>query len=87
MLILKYFLSVGTALTVGLIALSAHMESGKASSGPRTHTTASLPVATPPKPAVAAVSLIDEQIAPAGQTSKKSTRQSSSPQRERRSVH
>ena len=69
MLILKYFLTVGTVLTIGLFLLSAHMESEKTTSRPRPHTTATLAVAPPPaKPTVAEVSLIDEQLPPPPET-------------------
>jgi hypothetical protein len=82
MLILKYFLTVGTALAIGLFALSSYMESEKAASRPRTHTTATLAVPPPPpKPAVAAVSLIDEQIAPPPGSLPKSSRPSNPQQR------
>lgn len=82
MLILKYFLTVGTALTLGLFALSSYMESEQAAR-PRAHTITTLAVAPPPpKPAVAEVSLIDEQIAPPPGTLPRSARQPS-----RRAVH
>jgi hypothetical protein len=54
MLILKYFLAVGTALTLGLLALNAHMV-GSSPAAPgaviRTATSATLPTAAPkPQP-------------------------------------
>jgi hypothetical protein len=54
MLILKYFLTVGTALTLGLLALNAHMV-GSSSIAPgaviRTATSATLPTVAPkPQP-------------------------------------
>jgi len=68
MLVLKYFLTVGTVLTIGLFALSSYMESEKASR-PRTQTTATLAVAPPPaKPKAPEVSLIDEQLPPPPET-------------------
>ena len=50
MLILKYFLTVGTALTVGLLALNAHLVPSAPVAGAvvRTATSASLPT-IPPK--------------------------------------
>ncbi len=84
MLILKYFLTVGLALTLGLYALSAHLESEKAASGLRVHTTASLPVAAPPKePEVVEASLPVEPIAPPQATKPSKSRHSG--HRERRS--
>jgi hypothetical protein len=76
MLILKYFLSVGTVLAVGLIFLSNHMESEKAAADSRrAHTTATLAVTAPPaKPKPAEVSLINEQIAPQGSDNRRSNR-------------
>jgi thiamine phosphate synthase YjbQ (UPF0047 family) len=50
--ILKYFLTVGLALTAGLFALSAYLESGNAAKATRTHTTASLAIVKPAAPAV-----------------------------------
>jgi hypothetical protein len=76
MLILKYFLAVGTALTLGLIALSAHMESEHSARASRMPTTASLPVA-PVKAPVAEIDLA-EPIAPAPEQKLKSSRSSSS---------
>ena len=64
MLILKYFFFVGVALTLGLFALSAHLESENIAKGPRIHTTSTIAVAPTPKEAVAEASLINEQIAP-----------------------
>jgi hypothetical protein len=75
MLILKYFLTVGTVLTIGLFLLSAHMESGKTTSRPQAPTTATLAVAPPPaKPAVAEVSLYNEQLPPPPETKGRSSR-------------
>ncbi|MGE3159224.1 MAG: hypothetical protein AB7E84_20435 [Xanthobacteraceae bacterium] len=69
MLILKYFLTVGTALTIGLFLLSAHMDTGKTTSRPQAPTTATLAVVPPPpKPAVAEVSLYNEQLPPPPET-------------------
>ena len=82
MLILKYFLSVGAALTVGLWVLSAHLESENAAKAPRVQTTSTIAVAPPAKPKVAEVSLIDEQIAPQGKASK-SSNQSGEPRHRR----
>ena len=50
MLILKYFLAVGTALTLGLLALNAHLVGSTPVTGGvvRTATSASLPT-VPPK--------------------------------------
>ena len=69
MLILKYFLTVGTILTIGLFVLSARMESGKTTSRTQAPTTATLAVAPPPpKPAVAEVSHYNEQLPPPPET-------------------
>lgn len=77
MLILKYFLSVGTVLVIGLFALSARMESEKAASSPRIHSSASIAIAPPPPPAPAAKTIqIDEPIAPVAESK---TRKSSTP--------
>ena len=81
MLILKYFLTVGVALTLGLYALSTHLESEKAASGLRVHTTASLAIAPPPKPEVVEAAL-PETILPPEVTNPKSRH---SGRRERRS--
>jgi len=54
MLILKYFLVVGAVLTLGLIALNAHLlPNGSTAPAPVMHspTTASLPTITPNVPA------------------------------------
>lgn len=69
MLTLKYFLTVGSVLMIGLFALSSYMESEKVAR-PRTHSTATLAVAPPPPPKAAAptVSLIDEQLPPPPET-------------------
>ena len=85
MLILKYFLTVGLALRLGLYALSAHLESEKAASGLRVHTTASLPVAAPPKEPEVVEASLPETIAPPQATKPSKSRHSS--HRERRSVH
>jgi hypothetical protein len=69
MLILKYFLTVGTALTIGLFLLSAHMDSEKATSRTWAPTTETLAVAPPPpKPAVAEANLYNEQLPPPPET-------------------
>jgi hypothetical protein len=69
MLVLKYFLFVGTALTIGLFALGSHMETEQASR-PRTHTTATLAVAPAPQKPKAAVQtgLYNEQLPPPPET-------------------
>ena len=64
MLILKYFLSVGTVLMIGLFALSARMETDKAASSPRIHSSASIAIAPPPPAPAAKTIQIDEPIAP-----------------------
>ena len=59
MLILKYFLKIGTALTVGLLALNAHLVASTPVTGSvvRTATSASLPT-VPPK-----VQPVEEKLA------------------------
>ena len=76
MLILKYFLSVGTVLMIGLFALSARMESEKAASSPRIHSSASIAIAPPPPAPAAKTIQIDEPIAPVAESK---TRKSSTP--------
>ena len=68
MLILKYFLSVGAILMVGLWVLSAQMESENAAKAPRVQTTSTIAVPAPPKPKVAEMSLYEEQLVPQGKT-------------------
>jgi len=69
MLVLKYFLAVGTVLTIGLFLLSAHMESNKPITRTWAPTTETLAVVPPPaKPAVAEVSLYNEQLPPPPET-------------------
>ena len=69
MLILKYFLSVGAVLMVGLWALSAQMESENAAKAPpRVQTTSTIAVPAPPKKKVAEMNLYEEQLAPQGKT-------------------
>jgi hypothetical protein len=82
MLILKYFVTVGLALTLGLFALSAHLESEKATSGLRVHTTASLAIVPPPKQEVVEA-VLPETILPPEVT--KPSRSRHSGHRERRS--
>jgi hypothetical protein len=84
MLILKYFLTVGVALTLGLYALCTHLESDKAASGVRIHTTATLAIAPPPKPEVVEASL-PETILPPEATKSSRSRHSGNSHRERRS--
>ena len=72
MLILKYFLSVGAVLMVGLWALSAHLETENAAKAPRVQTTATVAVPAPPKPKVAEMNLYEEQLAPQGKTANQS---------------
>lgn len=63
MLIMKYFFYVGVALTLGLFALSAHLESEGIGKGPRIiTTTATIAVPEKPKEKVAEVNLFDEQL-------------------------
>jgi hypothetical protein len=76
MLILKYFLSVGTVLMIGLFALSARMETDKAASSPRIHSSASIAIAPPPPAPAAKTIQIDEPIAPVAESK---TRHSSTP--------
>jgi hypothetical protein len=87
MLILKYFLTVGCALTVGLWALSSYVESQHAARAARTQTTASLPVV---KPVVAAV--VDDTDVMVGpvkpdKPAAKPTARSSTQHNPRRTVH
>ena len=72
MLILKYFVSVGAVLMVGLWALSAHMESESLAKAPRVQTTSTIAVPAPPKKAVAEMNLYEEQLAPQGKTANQS---------------
>jgi hypothetical protein len=63
MLILKYFVTVGLALTVGLWALSSYVESQSSARAARIHTTASLPAA-PPAATVVADTDVDVMVGP-----------------------
>lgn len=70
MLILKYFLTVGTALTLGLWVLSTYMQTDNVAKAPRVQTTSTIAVAPPPKAKVAETNLYEEQLAPQGKTAK-----------------
>ena len=61
MLILKYFFTVGLALTAGLFALSTYLESEGLARAARIHSTASLPIT---KPAVPVESELDVMVGP-----------------------
>jgi len=88
MLILKYFLIVGLALTAGLWALSAYLDSGntaRASHPATSATTTSLAVFKPtPAPAVAATALEDVPVAApkAEKPARSSAPRRAAPQRE-----
>jgi hypothetical protein len=87
MLILKYFLVVGAVLTLGLIALNAHLlpDGAKAPAAViHSATTASLPTVTPnvpaPEPAVAA-----EPVQPPAKSASPTRRSHHSARAQRRS--
>jgi hypothetical protein len=63
MLVLKYFLVVGTLMVAGLIALNAHMApSGSASAAAVTHASSAASLAiVPPKP----VAVVEPAVEPA----------------------
>jgi hypothetical protein len=72
MLILKYFMTVGVVLTLGLMGLSAYMDQENAAKAPRVQTTATVAVPAPPKPKVAEMNLYEEQLAPQGKNANQS---------------
>lgn len=78
MLILKYFLTVGTALTLGLFALSSHL-GPSGSVAVHAATTASLPTVVPtPQPAKASLAVDPAPKKPAKSTSSRRHKQTGS---------
>lgn len=87
MLILKYFLTVGTALTLGLLALNAHIVgSSPTASGAviRTATSATLPTVAPKPQPVEEAPVVEVTPLPAPAKSAASSRRSN---RSARSQH